>query len=116
MGKRAPAGNGPASKPPGGFKPGGGASAPPPAAKKNPFDFFRHKPKHEVANARARTTNVAKSRSEAIAKVRLRCRIPSIILYEHKEVENWRFSSELALVDGFLFPPSCMSVMLNKIS
>lgn len=77
MGKRAPAGNGSAGKPPAGSKFGAGTGSAPPGAKKNPFDFFRHKPKHEVANARARTTNVAKSRSEAITKVRTHDRIAS---------------------------------------
>lgn len=70
MGKRAPAGSNPGTKPPPGAKPGGASGSAAPGAKKNPFDYFRHKPKHEVANARARVTNVAKSRSEAVAKVR----------------------------------------------
>lgn len=70
MGKRAPAGSNTGTKPPPGAKFGGGGGAAPPGAKKNPFDFFRHKPKHDVANARTRMTNVAKSRSEAVAKVR----------------------------------------------
>lgn len=86
MGKRAPAGNGPASKPPAGAKFGAAPSSAPPGAKKNPFDFFRHKPKHEVANARARTTNVAKSRSEAVAKVRLHARKPFMSPHATEEV------------------------------
>jgi hypothetical protein len=69
MGKRQPAGSAPGGKPAGGGKFGGASSSATTGAKKNPFDYFRHKPKHEVANARARMTNVAKSRSEAIEKV-----------------------------------------------
>jgi nucleolar protein 14 len=68
MGKRQPAGASTGGKPPQGSKTGGSSGSAPAGAKKNPFDFFRHKPKHDVANARTRNVNVAKSRSQAIEK------------------------------------------------
>jgi hypothetical protein len=69
MGKRAPAGSAQGGKPPSGNKFGGHANAAAAGVKKNPFDLMKVKSKHQVANARARTANIAKSRTESIEKV-----------------------------------------------
>lgn len=69
MGKRAPPTNTTGQKPSGGNKSNGGTKAASKDVKTNPFDLFKTRSKHTVANARPRSTNLAKSRTQAIEKV-----------------------------------------------